>query len=1035
MKNNTVMNRKNILCRTAMMLLLSVFSAVAAWAQSSVVYIPSENGSKPTNYTASYLPVDPWWGHSLGQQIYTSAEIGKSGKITAIAFYNYEETCEYSFDIYMAHSAKTEFSALYDWGTVKASDKMFSGKVIMAKKKWTFIDLDTPFDYNGTQNLLLTIDDNDFNDGAQTPLSCSGFSVSEQQAMVIYNIYQTADNPVNFDPLNPPTGDIVVTVDGKERTLTAKFPNYQRKNQIALVFETYPKPYLLTVDDVTNKSALVNWTARGGESQWNVRYKKADATTWTEKTGVTTRSCTLTGLDAGTKYEVQVQGVNGNNKSDYTESQTFTTISSGDPVDIKYTLTDRSGDGWGDQTVSIVQKSTNLEVARLTMTRGKQKEGTVTLINGKQYDVNWIRDDDDYNGYSECGFNLTYGNGDEIVKKTEEDYRELQESHTVTTFIADGTAYDYPMPTDLTATDETYQGATLSWKSKGGAKQWQVSVTTDPNAKPETGTLFTTDAKPFIVTGLNPETEYTVSVQSVGYYQGKPLKSRWSKKKTFKTQKQKARARKLKRIKRMTRQKAKAQLQSKVGIEKRYNLLYSQLSSNRHAVDMSTVVVRKLEDKGYVNKGNNNIWSENTEGGSFDNAALIPAKKGSQVVAKVMQMKTGHGKTEPYEAGWIPKKQVSGDPAKEEEVSKETLKNLLEINRRYKIEAYDTTDEEADALEASDDTETPSNAPSIRRGAGNEDGYLFIRHNETTGGILYITDIEIVEPENVEPWTTIPLAEDEMERELDGLTPETAYLAKVEPVYNDNSTGLTSPVTTFTLLDALYLQDDEDNSATLAAGKGQTDAVVLEGRTFYCDKRWNTFCAPFSMTAEQLAASPLEDMTIMQMHDAVLEGDVLKVTFWEVDRITAGKAYLFQYKYYDDNIHNPYFPSVTISTTDPTPYTDANDLMNFVGTFSPYTLTAGDKSQLYLNDNQLWYPSAAINVNAFRGFFQLKTPLAAKQFVLNFSNGTTEIINLDATDSQRPADSGIYTLDGRKLTGKPTQKGIYIMNGKKVVVK
>ena len=109
--------------------------------------------------------------------------------------------------------------------------------------------------------------------------------------------------------------------------------------------------------------------------------------------------------------------------------------------------------------------------------------------------------------------------------------------------------------------------------------------------------------------------------------------------------------------------------------------------------------------------------------------------------------------------------------------------------------------------------------------------------------------------------------------------------------------------------------------------------------------------------------------------------------------------------------------------------------MNFVGTFSPYTLTAGDKSQLYLMDNQLWYPSAAINVNAFRGFFQLKTPVAARQFVLNFSNGTTAIVNPDATDSQRPADSSIYTLDGRKLTAKPTKKGIYIMNGKKVVVK
>ena len=28
-----------------------------------------------------------------------------------------------------------------------------------------------------------------------------------------------------------------------------------------------------------------------------------------------------------------------------------------------------------------------------------------------------------------------------------------------------------------------------------------------------------------------------------------------------------------------------------------------------------------------------------------------------------------------------------------------------------------------------------------------------------------------------------------------------------------------------------------------------------------------------------------------------------------------------------------------------------------------------------------------------------------------------------------------YTLDGRKLQGKPTQKGVYITNGKKVIIK
>ena len=32
-------------------------------------------------------------------------------------------------------------------------------------------------------------------------------------------------------------------------------------------------------------------------------------------------------------------------------------------------------------------------------------------------------------------------------------------------------------------------------------------------------------------------------------------------------------------------------------------------------------------------------------------------------------------------------------------------------------------------------------------------------------------------------------------------------------------------------------------------------------------------------------------------------------------------------------------------------------------------------------------------------------------------------------------NEGYYTLDGRKLSGKPTQRGIYIVNGKKVVIK
>lgn len=1034
-----MMYNKHKLTRAAMMLLFIVLTTTTVWAQSSVVYIPSENGSTPTGSTAFDLPTSPNCGYSMSQQIYTKTEIGKSGKITSIGFYNVDPSCSRDVDIYLTATTKESFSSTYDWVAVRATDKVFSGTITFNNKKWTVIDLDTPFEYDGSKNLIVTFDDNTDNNGAQYKSSCSGFSVDNQQAVTICNIARTLNDPVNFDPTNPPTEDIVVIVDGKERALQAKFPQYKRKNQILFGFETYPRPYYLIVDNVTNASAQIQCTVRGGATAWNLRYRKVGTSDWTTLSDLNTRSKTIDGLTPATKYEVQVQGVfTGNKQSDWTAPAPFVTMSGDGVTTINYEFTDRDGNGWGDQAIRVVEEATGLETAYLTMLRGEKLEGTVTLSCGQKYDVQWVRDPDDYAGYAQCGFRFSYGNGDEIFSKTTEDYQELKESHTLETFTADCTEYDYKMPTNLEAYDETYQGATLKWKSKD-AQKWQVSVTTDPNAKPEDGNLIITSANPLVLEGQASETEFYVAMRAVET-QGSEnevkvnKQSRWTKKMKYKTKKARARARKLRKAKIKARNKAKAELEKYVGTEIKDNLLFSKLSSKRSAVDMDKVVLRQLEGESYLGKGTNEIVSQGD--GSFDNAILIPANKGSQLVMKTMQ-KTGLEKKEPYSTGWIPKKEFSGDPASEEEVSKKALIEALNKRKRYHVEAYSTPNEDTDVVEATDDYEQQASQARLlsrTRSAEDDEGYLWIRHNNS-GGLLYLMNLEIIESADVEPWTTVPLAEGVMEYLIDGLTPETTYLAKVEPVYDDNTTGLSSPITAFTPRDAIYLLDGEDNSTTLTESINQTDDVVLEGRTFYLDGRWNTLCVPFNISEEEIEGSPLEDMVIMKMHDAVMEGSTLKVTFWQVNSIQAGKAYIFQYKYWDGDIHSPYFKSVTINSSAPTKYADENDMMNFVGTYSPYALTANDHAQLYLKNNQFWYPSATINVNAFRGFFELKAPLAAREFVLNFEDGTTAIINPDIIDPQRPTDSSIYTLDGRKLTKKPSQKGVYLLNGKKVVIK
>ena len=48
----------------------------------------------------------------------------------------------------------------------------------------------------------------------------------------------------------------------------------------------------------------------------------------------------------------------------------------------------------------------------------------------------------------------------------------------------------------------------------------------------------------------------------------------------------------------------------------------------------------------------------------------------------------------------------------------------------------------------------------------------------------------------------------------------------------------------------------------------------------------------------------------------------------------------------------------------------------------------------------------------------------------------TGISSIDNSQSAIGSEAGAwYTIDGRKLNGKPAQKGIYIVNGRKVAVK
>jgi hypothetical protein len=142
--------------------------------------------------TNSYLPTYVYRRtvcHSLTQQIYTAAEIGYNGRITAIAF-KANGSVTRNLDIYMAHTDKTSFSSNTDWEVMGSVAKVYSGSVSFTNN-WTTITLDTPFEYDGTSNLNICVVDVTSGQVSNTR-AFSAYSTGANRAMYVYSTGNSA---------------------------------------------------------------------------------------------------------------------------------------------------------------------------------------------------------------------------------------------------------------------------------------------------------------------------------------------------------------------------------------------------------------------------------------------------------------------------------------------------------------------------------------------------------------------------------------------------------------------------------------------------------------------------------------------------------------------------------------------------------------------------------------------------------------------------------------------------------------------------
>jgi hypothetical protein len=248
-----------------------------------------------------------------------------------------------------------------------------------------------------------------------------------------------------------------------------------------------------------------------------------------------------------------------------------------------------------------------------------------------------------------------------------------------------------------------------------------------------------------------------------------------------------------------------------------------------------------------------------------------------------------------------------------------------------------------------------------------------------------------------------------------------------------------------TITPLLAPTDNGDNSQLISSCDGMKLPVMLDGRTLYKDGSWNTLCLPFNVT---LNGSPLAGAIARPLSEASISGKTLNLTFGEaVSELVAGTPYIIKWAkandYVDDDAHNivsPVFSGVTIDKTDHS-YDNGKSgetRVRFAGTYASRTFDATDKSILFMGGtNMLHYPTRGANIGAQRAYFKIGDDGSAgalariTAFSINF--GDNEMTGIIETDASLSTPSVWYTIDGRKLQGKPAKKGVYISNGRKII--
>lgn len=203
------------------LLLLTLLTGTFSFGQVTI-----GSGTLVDSNAGLSTPISIYYSTSLSQSIYLASEIGTAGTITSIDFKvnntNSLVNSNTMIDVWIGHTSRASYSPTVgtsgaDWISVAShSQVVTNGSFTQSGTTLTFT-FSTPFVYNGTDNLVITVDANKPDDDGNSTLFYQTTAATDIMSLMI----RTDTAADNADPLNPPlnyTGTTPATSVQAKRT-------------------------------------------------------------------------------------------------------------------------------------------------------------------------------------------------------------------------------------------------------------------------------------------------------------------------------------------------------------------------------------------------------------------------------------------------------------------------------------------------------------------------------------------------------------------------------------------------------------------------------------------------------------------------------------------------------------------------------------------------------------------------------------------------------------------------------------------------